>query len=171
MVSFWFFFVSFFLSVSDNYYSLGIRSSRLKAWYFPGRFRFGHNIIYNRCLHETGMKNAQTGLKSSRPLDRADDYLQTRTNLERDKCEHKYISDRSQLCSLLRNNACSTKRCKKNNNDRQENKSKDMWFSYRSHVNMLRISIFIPVQVQVQKYTFTYDIEGQFYFSLILLYL
>ncbi len=58
------------------------------------------------------MKNAQTGLKSSHPLDRAD-YLQTGTNPERDECEHKYISDRSQLRSLLRNNACSTKRCKK----------------------------------------------------------
>ena len=58
------------------------------------------------------MKNAQTGLKSSRPLDRAD-YLQTGTNPERDECKHKYISDRSQLRSLLRNNACSTKPCKK----------------------------------------------------------
>ncbi len=58
------------------------------------------------------MKNAQTGLMSSRPLDRAD-YLQTGTNPERDECEHKYISDRSQLRSLLRNNACSTNRCKK----------------------------------------------------------
>ncbi len=46
------------------------------------------------------MENAQTGLKSSRPLDRAD-YLQTKTNLERDECEHKYISDRSQSRSLL----------------------------------------------------------------------
>ena len=54
----------------------------------PGRSRFGHSIIYNRCLHETGMENAQTGLKSSRPLDRAD-YLQTGTNPERDECEHK----------------------------------------------------------------------------------
>ncbi len=71
------------------------------------------------------MKNAQTGLKSSRPLDRAD-YLQTGKNPERDECEQKYISDRSQLRSLLRNNACSTNRCKKNNNGRQGNKSKDM---------------------------------------------
>ncbi len=55
------------------------------------------------------MKNAQTGVKSSRPLDRAD-YLQTGTNPERDECEQKYISDRSQLRSLLRNNACSTNR-------------------------------------------------------------
>ena len=39
--------------------------------------------------------------------------LQTGTNPERDECEHKYISDRSQLRSLLRNNACSTNRCKK----------------------------------------------------------
>ena len=45
-------------------------------------------------LHETSMKNAQTSLKSSRPLDRAD-YLRTGTNPERDECEHKYISDRS----------------------------------------------------------------------------
>ena len=58
------------------------------------------------------MKNAQTSLKSSRPLDRAD-YLQTGTNPERDECEHKHISDRSQLPSLLRNNACSTNRCEK----------------------------------------------------------
>ncbi len=58
------------------------------------------------------MKNAQTGLKSSRPLDRAD-YLQTGMNPVRVECEHKYISDRSQLRSLLRNNACSTKPCKK----------------------------------------------------------
>ncbi len=71
-----------------------------------------HSIIYNRCLHETGMKNVQAGLKSSRPLDRAD-YLQTGTNPERDESEHRYISDRSQLRSLLRNNACSTNRCKK----------------------------------------------------------
>ena len=59
-----------------------------------------------------GKRNAQTSLKSSRPLDRAD-YLQTGTNSERDECEHKYISDRSQLRSLLRNNTCSTNRCKK----------------------------------------------------------
>ncbi len=64
-----------------------------------------------------GMENARTGLKSSRPLDRAD-YLQTGTSPEQDECEHKYISDRSQLRSLLRNNACSTKRFK-NNNGRQ----------------------------------------------------
>ena len=70
----------------------------------PGRSRFGHGIIYNRCLHETRMKNAQTGLKSSH---------RTGTNPERDECEQKYISDRSQLRSLLQNNACSTKRCKK----------------------------------------------------------
>ena len=37
------------------------------------------------------MKNAQTGLKSSRSLDRAD-YLQIETNPERDKFGHKYIS-------------------------------------------------------------------------------
>ncbi len=48
------------------------------------------------------MKNAQTGLKSG-------------TNPEWDECEHKYISDRSQLRFLLRNNACSTNRCKNNN--------------------------------------------------------
>ncbi len=58
------------------------------------------------------MKNAQTAMKSSRPLDRAD-YLQTGTNPERDECEHKYISDRSQLRSLLRQIACSANRCKK----------------------------------------------------------
>ena len=60
------------------------------------------------------MKNAQTGLKSSHPLDRAD-YLQTGMNPEQDECEHKYISDRSQLRSLLWNNAWSTNRCKNNN--------------------------------------------------------
>ena len=27
-----------------------------------GPFRFSHSIIYNRCLHETRMKNAQTGM-------------------------------------------------------------------------------------------------------------
>ena len=91
----------------------------------PGRSRFGHSIIYNRCLHETtGLKKSQTDLKSSRPLDRAD-YLQTGKNPERDECEHKYISDRSQLPSLLRNNACSTKRCKKTMAGMQENKSRD----------------------------------------------
>ncbi len=58
------------------------------------------------------MENAQTGLKSSRPLDRAD-YLQTGTNPERDECEHKNLSDRSQLRSLLRQIACSANRCKK----------------------------------------------------------
>ena len=58
------------------------------------------------------MENAQTGLRLSRPLDRTD-YLQTGTNPERDECEHKYISDRSQLRSMLRNNACPTKCCKK----------------------------------------------------------
>ena len=42
------------------------------------------------------------------------DYLLTGTNPERDECEHKYISDRSQLPSLLRNNECSTgQSCKK----------------------------------------------------------
>ena len=64
-------------------------------------------------------------MRPERPLDRAD-YLQTGTNPERDECEHKYISDRSQLRCLLRNNACSANRCKKNNNGRQGNKSKDM---------------------------------------------
>ncbi len=54
------------------------------------------------------MENAQTGLKSSRSLDRAD-YLQIETNPERDKFGHKYISDRSQLRSLLWNNACPNK--------------------------------------------------------------
>ena len=71
------------------------------------------------------MENAQTGLKSSCPLDRAD-YLQTGTNPERDECEHKNLSDRSQLRSLLRQIACSANRCKKNNNGRQGNTSKDM---------------------------------------------
>ncbi len=42
------------------------------------------------------MENAQTSLKSSRPLDRAD-YLHSGANPEREKGEHKYISDRSQL--------------------------------------------------------------------------
>ncbi len=42
------------------------------------------------------MKNAQTGLKSSRPLDRAD-YLQTGTNPERD--EYSYENDFSyEIC-------------------------------------------------------------------------
>ncbi len=44
-------------------------------------------------------------------LDRAD-YLQTGANPERDRCEHKYISD--------------LKGCKKPNNDRQGEKSKDL---------------------------------------------
>jgi hypothetical protein len=30
------------------------------------RDRFGHSIIYNRCLHETGTKITQTDLKSFR---------------------------------------------------------------------------------------------------------
>ena len=30
-----------------------------------GRFRPVHNSFYNRCLHETGMNIAQTGLKAS----------------------------------------------------------------------------------------------------------
>ena len=29
-----------------------------------GPSRFGHSIIYNRCLHKTGMENAETSLKS-----------------------------------------------------------------------------------------------------------
>ncbi len=66
------------------------------------------------------MENAQTGLKSSRLLDRAD-FLQTGTNPERDECEHKYISDGCQLPSLLRNNACSIKQMAG-----KRNKSKDM---------------------------------------------
>ena len=63
-----------------------------------GRSRFGDtcSIIYNKFLHDTGMENAQTSLKSSRPLDRAD-YLQSGANREREKGEHKYISGRSQL--------------------------------------------------------------------------
>ena len=68
------------------------------------------------------MENAQTGLQSSRSLDRAD-CLQTGMNPEEDECEHKYISDWSQLRSLLRNNACSTKPCK-NDNVRQGEKIK-----------------------------------------------
>ena len=100
----------------------------------PGRSHFGHSIIYSTCLHETGMKNAQTGLKSSRPLDRAD-YLHTGTDPGRDECERKYVSDRSQLPSLLQNNACSTKPCiKKTTMAGKRNKSKDLSFSYRSHV-------------------------------------
>ena len=77
------------------------------------------------------MKNAQTDLKSSRPLDRAD-YLQTGTSPERDECEHKFQTG-LHLPSLLRNNACLTKRCKKNNNGRQENKL------------IKRFVIFVPV--------------------------
>ena len=64
------------------------------------------------------MENAQIGLKSSRSLDRTD-YLRTETNPEQDECEHKHISDRSQLRSLRRNNASSTKPCTKNNKGRQ----------------------------------------------------
>ena len=43
-----------------------------------GRSRFGDtcSIIYNKFLHDTGMENAQTSLKSSRPMDLAD-YLQS----------------------------------------------------------------------------------------------
>ncbi len=37
------------------------------------------------------MENAQTGLKSSRPPDRAD-YLHTGTNPERDECEHIHFN-------------------------------------------------------------------------------
>ncbi len=44
-----------------------------------------------------------SALKSSRPLDRAD-YLQIETNPKWDEYEQKYISDRSQLRSLLRKN-------------------------------------------------------------------
>ena len=29
----------------------------------PGQFRFGHNNLYSRYLHETGTKIAQSGLK------------------------------------------------------------------------------------------------------------
>ena len=86
----------------------------------PGGSRFGHSIVYNRCLHGARIEDAQNGLKSSRPLDRAD-YLQTGTNPERDECEQRYISDRSQLRFLLRKSACSTMHCKNNNNGRQEN--------------------------------------------------
>ena len=46
------------------------------------------------------MKNAQTGLKSSRLLDRAD-YLQTGTNPERDECEHKYCTFQTGLSCAL----------------------------------------------------------------------
>jgi hypothetical protein len=56
-------------------------------------------------------KIAQTGLKSksSRSLDRTD-CLQTGMNSEEDACKHKYISDRSWLCSWLPNKACSQKK-------------------------------------------------------------
>ena len=39
-----------------------------------GPFRFDHSIIYNRCLHETGTKITQTGLKSFRLLNRTTDF-------------------------------------------------------------------------------------------------
>ena len=68
------------------------------------------------------MENAQTGLKSSRPLDRTD-YVQTGTNPERDECKHKYIPDRSQLRSMLRKNAWPTKCCKKTRMSGKGNKS------------------------------------------------
>ena len=49
---------------------------------------FGHNSFYSRYLHETETKIAQTGLKSSRLLDRAD-YVQTGMKSERDECKLK----------------------------------------------------------------------------------
>ena len=48
------------------------------------------SVIVLFMISGTGMENAQTGLKSSCPLDRAD-YLQTGTNPDRDACEHMHI--------------------------------------------------------------------------------
>ena len=87
----------------------------------------------NRCLHETRMENAQVGLKSSRPLDRTD-YLQTGTHPERDECEHKYISDRLS-CALCFETTHARQSPAKTTMAGKGNKSKDMRFSYRSHVN------------------------------------
>ena len=72
------------------------------------------------------MENAQTSLKLSRPLDRAD-YLQSGANREREKGEHKYISDRSQLCILCigRVDARQSPGCKKQQWQDGE-KSKDL---------------------------------------------
>ena len=52
----------------------------------PERFRFDHNGFYSRHLHETETKIAQTGLKSSRLLDRAD-YVET--GIKSERCELK----------------------------------------------------------------------------------
>ena len=60
------------------------------------RDRFGHGIIYNRCLHGNGTKITQTGLKSFRLLDRTY-WLQTGMNSDWDECKHRNISDRSRL--------------------------------------------------------------------------
>ena len=91
-----------------------------------------------------GMENAQNGQKSSCPLHGP-------SWLSSDRGEskmgwmwtHKYIWDRSQLRSLFRNNVCSTIPCKKQ--QWQTRGINQKIFSCRSHVNMLTISIFIPV--------------------------
>ncbi len=48
-------------------------------------------------------------------------------------------------CALRLRNTHAPQSPLKNNNGRQGNKSKDMWFSYRSHVNMLISLVFVPV--------------------------
>ena len=47
----------------------------------PGRFHFGQNNFYDKCLSETPTKTAQTGLKTSRT-----DYVHIGTKSERGEC-------------------------------------------------------------------------------------
>jgi hypothetical protein len=123
----------------------------------PGSFRYGQSIIYNRCLHETGTKITRTGLKSLfHLLDRAN-WLQTGMNSDRHEFGLAWIQTGMNVntntfqtglsCNLDigTTHAIKTKAIWKRKFPVKGNKLKILWFSYRSHVNMLTISIFIPV--------------------------
>jgi hypothetical protein len=122
----------------------------------PGSFHFSQSIIYNRCLHETGTKITRTGLKSFRLLDRAN-WLQTGMNSDRHEFRPAWIQTGMNVntntfqtglgCNLDigTTHAIKTKAIWKRKFPVKGNKLKILWFSYRSHVNMLTISIFIPV--------------------------
>ena len=73
-----------------------------------------------------------------------------RLSSDRDKTQIRFRSVTAvllviRLRLLASELACSQKYCKKRKWRAKGNKLKDLWFSYRSHVNILKISIFIPV--------------------------
>jgi hypothetical protein len=103
-----------------------------------GRFHFSHIKLFNRCLHEIGTKNCSDRSESQpRSLDRTDYQIHFRPVSALGLGNTKRVSAGVYIvgyCALgFGKNACSRKNCL----------LKDLWYSYRSRVNILKISIFI----------------------------